>query len=132
MTPLLPWRPAILSPTGELALDGHVDLDHLDDARGEFIALLQTLDFGAVALVDLVHLWRGTVQSSSTDRPQPLVLDPEAVERVDACRLKPIECVPSPAGMTTSPVVVVLDASAVATPSSKRETICRMADSRIA
>ena len=41
MTPLLPWRPAILSPTRELALHGDVDLDHLDDARRKLVALLQ-------------------------------------------------------------------------------------------
>ena len=30
MTPLLPWRPAILSPTDSLRFDGDVDLDQLD------------------------------------------------------------------------------------------------------
>ena len=43
-TPLLPWRPAILSPTGQLALDGDVDLHHLDDARRQLVALLDAGD----------------------------------------------------------------------------------------
>jgi hypothetical protein len=41
MTPLLPWRPAILSPDRELSLHGHVDRDHLDDARRQLVAFLK-------------------------------------------------------------------------------------------
>ena len=44
MTPLLPCRPAILSPDLELALHGDEDLDQLDDARRQLVALLQELD----------------------------------------------------------------------------------------
>ena len=42
-TPLLPWRPAILSPTRKLALAGDVDLDLLDDAGIDVVAALHAV-----------------------------------------------------------------------------------------
>ena len=38
----------------KLALDGHVNLDQLDDTRGEFVAFLVTFDLGQVAIANLV------------------------------------------------------------------------------
>ena len=48
-TPLLPWRPAILSPTRELALGGDEDLDLLDDAGIDLVAALELVEL-ALAL----------------------------------------------------------------------------------
>ena len=42
-TPLLPWRPASLSPTWSLAARRDVDLDHLVDGHGQVVALLDVL-----------------------------------------------------------------------------------------
>ena len=51
MTPLLPCRPAILSPTEITPLGGDVDLDHLLHAGGQLVAALQRVEL-AVLLVD--------------------------------------------------------------------------------
>ncbi len=40
ITPLLPWRPAILSPTEITRLRGDVNLDHLQHAAAELVAAL--------------------------------------------------------------------------------------------
>src|SRR5579872_4781603 len=42
MTPLLPWRPAILSH-GKLTLHGDINFYQLDDAGRKFVALLELL-----------------------------------------------------------------------------------------
>ncbi len=42
-TPLLPWRPAILSPTESLRFAGDVDLDLLDDAGIDVVAALDAV-----------------------------------------------------------------------------------------
>ena len=42
-TPLLPWRPAILSPTRQLALAGDVNFDLLDDAGVDVVAALDAI-----------------------------------------------------------------------------------------
>ncbi len=41
MTPLLPWRPAILSPGWSLRFNRDEHLDHLEHARGQLVAALQ-------------------------------------------------------------------------------------------
>ena len=44
MTPLLPWRPAILSPTERLRLRGDVDLHHLEHAGRQLVAAREPVD----------------------------------------------------------------------------------------
>ena len=44
MTPLLPCRPAILSPTEITPLGGDVDLHHLLHAAGQLVAALQRVE----------------------------------------------------------------------------------------
>ena len=51
ITPLLPCRPAILSPTEICALGGAVNLDHLLHAAGQFVAALERVQL-AFAVVE--------------------------------------------------------------------------------
>ena len=61
MTPLLPWRPASLSPTRDLALLGDVDPHELVDARGELVLVgaAEDLDVDDLAGLAVGHLERG-------------------------------------------------------------------------
>ena len=47
MTPLLPWRPASLSPSVILRLCGHVDADQLVHARGQLVVVVAVEDADA-------------------------------------------------------------------------------------
>jgi hypothetical protein len=50
-TPLLPWRPAILSPGLQLPLHRDEDLDHLHHAGRQLVAALQLVDLALEALL---------------------------------------------------------------------------------
>ena len=87
MTPLLPWRPAILSPTEMTPLGGDVDLDHLQHARGQLVAALQAvepalllvlegLDPRRVLADDLARPW---LPASGLRRSSALELEPLAL-----------------------------------------------------
>ena len=47
----------------KLALDGDVDLDHLDDARGQLVALLEALDLLLKVLLESLNLLTEVYQS---------------------------------------------------------------------
>ncbi len=61
MTPLLPWRPASLSPSEILRLLGDEDADHVVDARLQVVAVRarEALDADDDAAVTVGHLQRG-------------------------------------------------------------------------
>ena len=61
MTPLLPWRPASLSPSGDLALLGDVDPDQLVDAGGQLVVgvVVEDPDADDGAGLAVGHLQRG-------------------------------------------------------------------------
>ena len=61
MTPLLPWRPASLSPSADLALLGDVDPHQLVDAGRQLVAVLaaEHLDVDDLAVLAVRHLEAG-------------------------------------------------------------------------
>ena len=61
MTPLLPWRPASLSPTRDLALLGDVDPHQLVDAGRQLVAVVtvEHLDVDDLAALAVGHLEAG-------------------------------------------------------------------------
>ena len=79
MTPLLPWRPASLSPTLILRFWADVDPDQLVDARRELVALVaaEHLDVDDLALLAVGHLQRGVAHLAgllTEDGPQQALL----------------------------------------------------------
>ena len=79
MTPLLPWRPASLSPFGDLALLGHVDAHQLVDARGQLVRIVagEHPDVDDLAGLTVGNLEAGVAHVAgllTEDRPkQPLL-----------------------------------------------------------
>ena len=63
--PLLPWRPAILSPTEIFRFSAHVHLDQLDDARGQLVRLEDLVDLVLGLLLDPGALARGGVDGGA-------------------------------------------------------------------
>ena len=82
MTPLLPWRPASLSPTLILRFWADVDPHQLVDARGQLVALVaaEHLDVDDLAGLAVGHLQRGVADLAgllAEDGPQEALLGGE-------------------------------------------------------
>ena len=54
-TPLLPWRPAILSPTESLRLRGDIDLHLLDDSGIDVVAALDTTEIFILLAIKILE-----------------------------------------------------------------------------
>ena len=79
MTPLLPWRPASLSPTRDLALLGDVDPHQLVDAGRQLVAVVavEHLDVDDLAVLAVGHLEAGVADLAgllAEDGPQQALL----------------------------------------------------------
>ena len=79
MTPLLPWRPASLSPTRDLALLGDVDPHQLVDAGRQLVAVVavEHLDVDDLAALAVGHLEAGVADLAgllTEDGPQQALL----------------------------------------------------------
>ena len=79
MTPLLPWRPASLSPTRDLALLGDVDPHQLVDAGRQLVAVVavEHLDVDDLAALAVGHLEAGVADLAgllTEDRAQQALL----------------------------------------------------------
>ena len=84
MTPLLPCRPAILSPTEIMPLGGDVNLDHLLHAAGQFVAALQRVRACGSLLVDAGQRQPFAVLVVDLLRPACCLLRTAQVERCRA------------------------------------------------
>jgi hypothetical protein len=86
MTPLLPWRPAILSPTESCTLGGDVDLDHLQHAGGQLVAALHVRELALLLALHRMPM-RGQywLYDRRLSRRLP-ALDPLHVEVLDLSR----------------------------------------------